>query len=71
MYTLDSGIDVPPWINVAKTINIAPWIRVASLKITDNLMFLYIKEKSIWKDKNVNKHTPFNKHVATGKKPKN
>ena len=64
---------------MGKTINIAPWISIAPLKITDNLIFLYIAEgkkvkKKYWKDKKikkVNKRTPFNKHVATGKKPKN
>ena len=54
-------------------------IDVAPLKITDNLIFLFIAKgkkgkKNIFKkikNKKVNKHTPFNKRVATGKKPKN
>ena len=46
MFTLESGINVPSWINLApgtfgKTINIAPWINVAPSQITNNLNLLY------------------------------
>ena len=57
--------------------NTKVWLTDVPLIDADNLIFLYIaighKVKKIFKkirNKKVNKCTPFNKHVATGKKPK-